>query len=44
MKAATTKSKIKYTKEYDKLGPRVDIIFPLVDPDLQDEEQRNQAH
>lgn len=26
--------KYKYIKDYDSLGPRVDILFPLVTPDL----------
>jgi hypothetical protein len=26
--------KFKYNKDYDSLGPRVDILFPLVEPDL----------
>lgn len=29
----------KYTREYDRLGDKVDIMFPLVTPNLSEEEQ-----
>ena len=33
--AGNKEKKYKYVKDYDSLGPRVDLMFPLVAPDLE---------